>query len=82
MTYFDALETRSQDAREAAQLAALNSILEQEGTAPLPDVAALAGLEVFRKSELAGRQEETPPFGGLTVRHVAHVFQSPGPIYE
>jgi phenylacetate-CoA ligase len=28
------------------------------------------------------RQAEAPPFGGLPVSNLAHVFQSPGPIYE
>jgi hypothetical protein len=43
---------------------------------------ALAGLPVLRKSELVARQAEDPPFGGLPVQNLAHVFQSPGPIYE
>jgi phenylacetate-CoA ligase len=42
----------------------------------------LAGLPVLRKSELVARQAEHPPFGGLPVTNLAHVFQSPGPIYE
>ena len=42
----------------------------------------LAGLPVLRKAELVARQAENPPFGGLPVMNLAHVFQSPGPIYE
>ena len=78
MSYFDALETRSQDEREAAQLAALNAQLD----APLTSLAELSRLPVLRKSDLTARQKAAPPFGGLTVRNVAQVFQSPGPIYE
>ncbi len=78
MSYFDALETRSQDEREAAQLAALNAQLD----APLTSLAELSRLPVLRKSDLTARQKGNPPFGGLTVRNVAQVFQSPGPIYE
>ncbi|MCC1492136.1 phenylacetate--CoA ligase family protein [Cognatishimia sp. F0-27] len=80
--YFDDLETRSADAREAAQLAAFNSLRAARGEAPLADLGALATLPVLRKSELVARQAEQPPFGGLPVSNVAHVFQSPGPIYE
>jgi phenylacetate-CoA ligase len=90
-TYFDDLETRSQDAREAAQLAALNIQLARVAAAPgacridgspLADLADLAKLPVLRKSDLAGWQKENPPFGGILTANVAHVFQSPGPIYE
>ncbi|MGD9863883.1 MAG: phenylacetate--CoA ligase family protein [Pseudodonghicola sp.] len=80
--YFDDLETRSADARAAAQLEALNANLVRNGMAPLADLAALAALPVLRKSELSERQKATPPFGGLPVANAAHIFQSPGPIYE
>ena len=39
-------------------------------------------LPVLRKSDLAKWQSEKPPFGGMPVSNVAHIFQSPGPIYE
>jgi phenylacetate-CoA ligase len=81
-TYFDSLETRSADERTAAQLEALNAQLARHGLDPLEDLAGLARLPVLRKADLAARQAETPPFGGLPVANVAHVFQSPGPIYE
>ena len=81
-TYFDALETRSMDDRQAAQLEALNAQLAQNGMDPVEDLAALARLPVLRKSDLSARQAEQPPFGGLPVSNLAHVFQSPGPIYE
>ena len=90
MSYFDKLETRSAHAREAAQVAALKEQLAKVQGAPgscLPDVAVesladLAKLPVLRKAELADWQKAWPPFGGLHVGDVAHVFQSPGPIYE
>lgn len=80
--YFDELETRSQDAREAAQLALLNAQLALHGMDPLESLGGLSGLPVLRKADLVARQSAEPPFGGLPVSHVAHVFQSPGPIYE
>ncbi|MBE0453786.1 MAG: AMP-binding protein [Roseovarius sp.] len=82
--HFDDLETRSRDAREAAQLAALNGLLARYGQAdaPLDSLADLARLPVLRKSDLVARQKDAPPFGNLPVGDVAHVFQSPGPIYE
>jgi phenylacetate-CoA ligase len=80
--HFDDLETRSSDAREAAQLAALNALLTGNGQDALTGLADLARLPVLRKSDLVARQTEAPPFGNLPVGDVAHVFQSPGPIYE
>lgn len=82
VTHYDALETRSADERAADQLAALNRQLALHGLDPLADLSELAGLPVLRKSELSARQKANPPFGGLPVSNVAHVFQSPGPIYE
>jgi phenylacetate-CoA ligase len=82
VTHYDALETRSADERAAAQLAALNARLAQNGLAPVGALSDLARLPVLRKSELSARQKARPPFGGLPVANAAHVFQSPGPIYE
>jgi phenylacetate-CoA ligase len=80
--YFDALETRSADARAAGQLGQLNAQLASNGMGAVAALDDLAGLPVLRKSELVARQAEAPPFGGLPVQNLAHVFQSPGPIYE
>ncbi|WP_415404601.1 phenylacetate--CoA ligase family protein [Tateyamaria sp. SN3-11] len=89
--YFDELETRSSDARHAAQLEAVNAQLARVAGADdtcLPDIGKLTYLDdlrhlpVLRKSELAKWQADKPPFGGMPVSNVAHVFQSPGPIYE
>jgi len=81
-TYFDALETRSRDEREAAQLEGLNAQLARHGLDALETLADLKSLPVLRKADLVARQKKAPPFGGLPVSNLAHVFQSPGPIYE
>ncbi|TDE36054.1 phenylacetate--CoA ligase family protein [Antarcticimicrobium sediminis] len=80
--HFDDLETRSADARTADQLLALNANLARNGLDSLDDLGGLTALPVLRKSDLSARQKTTPPFGGLPVANVAHIFQSPGPIYE
>ena len=98
MTPFDALETRSHDARAAELAKALPKAVANAQAAPklaahlagvaaqdITDRAALARLPVLRKSDLVTAQAANPPFGGLTAHAVtdfAHVFQSPGPIYE
>ena len=72
MTFFDDLETRSQDARDAAHAKVLSTLIS----------GALGDQPVLRKSDLAALQKANAPFGGLVKGHVEHVFQSPGPIYE
>ena len=77
--YFDTLETRPREAREAAQLALLPSFLAR-AVADCPgwrqhlagvDVAsvssrsALAGLPLLRKSSLKDLQAARPPYGGF-----------------
>ncbi|MEN8892012.1 phenylacetate--CoA ligase family protein [Planktotalea arctica] len=83
-TYFDTLETRSTDERSAEQSAAL---LKQLGRSSADEgsvgsIDDLPKLPVFRKSDLVALQSDKPPFGGLNVSNIAHIFQSPGPIYE
>jgi phenylacetate-CoA ligase len=80
--HYDALETRSADERSADQLARLNAQLASNGMAAVAALDDLAGLPVLRKADLVARQTEAPPFGGIPVQNLAHVFQSPGPIYE
>lgn len=96
--HFDALETRSPDARDTDLGRALPAAVARALTAPgmaaylgavvAADVTSRAGLAclpVLRKSDLGAAQKVHPPFGGLTTRPAhgfAHVFQSPGPIYE
>ncbi|AFO92893.1 phenylacetate--CoA ligase family protein [Phaeobacter inhibens] len=98
MTNFDSLETRSADARAsdlaeqlpqqiARALAApgYGDSLRDVDAASITSVADLAALPVLRKSDLGKAQAAHPPFGGFTVKPAsgfAHIFQSPGPIYE
>ncbi|MGA8048711.1 MAG: phenylacetate--CoA ligase family protein, partial [Burkholderiales bacterium] len=79
MEYYDALETRPPEQREAALMAALpGQIAHAKRSAPgfariLADVdpaavssrAALARLPVTRKSDLGELQKRNPPLGGL-----------------
>ena len=96
--YFDNLENRSADERAAALARALPEQIERaKGLAGYGDwlkpveagavrtVSDLAALPVLRKSDLGQAQADSAPFGGLTTRaasQFAHVFQSPGPLYE
>ncbi|MEC3860865.1 phenylacetate--CoA ligase family protein [Mesobacterium sp. TK19101] len=97
-TYFDTLETRSADERAAALAVALPEQIARAKALPgyaaslgdtdpgvVTDMTALAALPVLRKSTLGDAQAKAAPFGGFTVKPAhgfAHVFQSPGPIYE
>ncbi|MGB7317476.1 MAG: phenylacetate--CoA ligase family protein [Planktotalea sp.] len=83
-SHFDTLETRSADERQAQQSAALLEQLARSGAdaSGIRSIADLPKLPVFRKSDLVALQSEKPPFGGINVSNVAHIFQSPGPIYE
>lgn len=83
--YYDDLETRSSEAREAdlmarlaAQVAHARShasyyatTLAGVDTATLTDRAALARLPLVRKSDLMARQQAEPPFGGLVATPTA-----------
>ncbi len=88
--FYDDLETRSADAREADQLAQLRSLIARVqadvgGAYPSENatsIADLARFPVLRKSTLHEWQQARPPFGGVTMGEYTHVFQSPGPIYE
>ena len=98
MTFYDALETRSADEREASLLAALKiqvakaqglagyaGSLEPSGAEDLASLSDLAKLPVLRKSDLVSKQTTGEALGGYNVRRVSefgHIFQSPGPIYE
>ena len=96
--FFDDLETRSADERAADLARRLPDQIARAKTAPgyaatladvdpasVTDARALANLPVLRKSDLSKAQSAHAPFGGFTTRPAsgfAHVFQSPGPIYE
>ncbi len=98
MKHFDDLETRSADARESSLADCLPELIETAqklhgnadrlagiDPASVTGRTALAELPVLRKADLSAAQSANAPFGGLTTlsQHAfAHVFQSPGPIYE
>ncbi|AUQ64099.1 phenylacetate--CoA ligase family protein [Phaeobacter inhibens] len=98
MTNFDSLEIRSADARASDLAEQLPQQIARAMAAPgygdslrdvdaasITSVADLAALPVLRKSDLGKAQAAHPPFGGFTVKPAsgfAHIFQSPGPIYE
>ncbi|MBR9764614.1 MAG: phenylacetate--CoA ligase [Rhodobacteraceae bacterium] len=96
--HYDALETRSADEREAAIARALPGQVAAAVALPgygdslrgvdpttITGLADLAALPVLRKSDLVARQRPGAPLGGLSSlppQAFAHLFQSPGPIYE
>ncbi len=98
MDFFDDLETRSQDERDAAHAEQLprqiarakaldgyQSAFASVAEEEIVSLKALAQLPVLRKSELTKAQATMPPFGGFAAREAfqfGHIFQSPGPIYE
>ena len=98
MSYFDDLETRSADQRAndlalalPAQIANAQKLggnvdaLGSIDASAIQTVDDLAGLPVLRKSDLVQAQSKNGPLGGygaLNTHEFAHIFQSPGPIYE
>jgi len=96
--YFDELETRTAEDRAADIARALPEQIARAQALPgygdalrpvdagaITSVEALSVLPVLRKSDLGQAQGGRPPFGGLTTlapEGFAHIFQSPGPIYE
>jgi phenylacetate-CoA ligase len=96
--HYDSLEIRDPDDRErdffgrlpdlvAVALSAPGWATQLDGVDPnaVTSRAALAKLPVLRKSELAMRQKERPPFGGFNVAATARLrrlLMSPGPIFE
>lgn len=98
MSFYDKLETRSADERAGdlardlpAQIARARALsgyadsLANVDPAAITTVADLAALPVLRKSEIGQAQATNAPLGGFASRDTsafAHIFQSPGPIYE
>ncbi|MDO6728320.1 phenylacetate--CoA ligase family protein [Cognatishimia sp. 1_MG-2023] len=96
--HFDELETRSADARAAdlakalpAQIARAKALpgyatsLAGIDPAAITQIADLARIPVLRKSDLTMAQANLGPLGGYNAKPAnsfAHMFQSPGPIYE
>ncbi|MGF1660311.1 MAG: phenylacetate--CoA ligase family protein [Rubrimonas sp.] len=78
--FFDALETREPEAREASQFDCLRAGLKRAGAAApglaaqlggvepdaVSDRAALARLPLLRKADLGALQKASPPLGGLS----------------
>lgn len=72
-------------ARAQEKTSGFGEILAGVDAAEITDRAALAALPVTRKADLIERQKAAPPFGGLAALapgEAAHLFASPGPIYE
>lgn len=98
MSFYDKLETRSADERAGdlardlpAQIARARALsgyadsLANVDPVAITTVADLAALPVLRKSEIGQAQASSAPLGGFASRETsafAHIFQSPGPIYE
>jgi phenylacetate-CoA ligase len=96
--FYDDLETRASEVREAALFARLPDLVGRAMTAPgwaehlagidpraVSSRAALAELPLLHKSDLPRRQRERPPFGGFaTLRpgRTTRLMMSPGPIFE
>ncbi|GMQ77035.1 MAG: AMP-binding protein [Gammaproteobacteria bacterium] len=77
------LPAQIENARQKAP--AYGALLEGVSANSIDSRSALAGLPVTRKTELLERQADEPPFGGFAATatgELAHVFASPGPIYE
>jgi len=97
-SHYDALETRSPDARERDLFARLPAQIARAMTAPgwarqlagLDPVEAvnrkaLALLPLIRKSDLPALQKAAPPFGDLNVTppgRAKRLMMSPGPMFE
>ena len=98
MSFFDDLETRSADQRasdlalalpaqiaNAQKLSGYADALGDIDASAIQTIDDLAGLPVLRKSDLVQAQSKNGPLGGygaLNTHEFAHIFQSPGPIYE
>ena len=98
MAFFDDLETRSSDQRSTDNVALLKGILNLAvnldgykvafGSVDLSKFKSLEdlpSLPVLRKSELSEKQVKSNLLGGFSAKKphdFAHIFQSPGPIYE
>ena len=96
--FFDDLETRNNDERiadiaeqlptqiaRAAVLSGYNGALQEVDASAVKTHADLTSLPVLLKSDLTKAQTAGNVLGGFNARKIsdfAHIFQSPGPIYE
>ena len=81
----EAQELPRQIAHAKANAPYYRQLLADLDPASVTTRAALALLPVTRKSDLKEIQSKAPPFGGLNgweIGRLAHIYQSPGPIYE
>ena len=98
MAFFDDLETRSSDQRStenadllkdilnlAVNLDGYKAALSSVDLSKFKSLENLPSLPVLRKSELTQKQVKGNLLGGYSAKkpfNFAHIFQSPGPIYE
>ena len=95
--FYDDLETRDEEKRQAQHLDSLRrqlarakaktgffgKLLAEVSPQEIGSLDSLASLPVTRKSDIARSQEADPPFGDLTAgESVTHIFMSPGSIFE
>ena len=96
--FFDDLETRNNDKRiadiaeqlpkqivRAAALSGYHEAFQEVDASAVKALSDLASLPVLRKSDLTKAQTAGNVLGGFNARKIsefAHIFQSPGPIYE
>jgi len=96
--HYDPLEIRVPVLRESEEFANLPKIVALAMKAPgwakhlagidpklVNSRAALAKLQILRKSDIAALQKENPPFGGLNVTPAGkarRLLMSPGPLFE
>ena len=96
--FFDDLETRNNDKRiadiaeqlpkqivRAAALSGYHEAFQEVDASAVKTLSDLALLPVLRKSVLTKAQTAGNVLGGFNARKIsdfAHIFQSPGPIYE
>jgi len=97
-TFFDEMEARPPEAREAELLGRLEQAIAAAQATPgyaerlkgidphdIKSRKALAALPILRKSDLPALQKAHPPFGGFVPGppgEFGRLFTSPGPIFE
>ena len=98
MSFFDALETRAAEQRlddnltalrlqiaKAKKLSGYKESFFSVDSKTVITLDDLATLPILRKADLSGAQRPGQTLGGYNARGLsdfAHIFQSPGPIYE
>lgn len=96
--HYDSLEIRARSLRDSEESVVLPGIIARAMQAPawakhlgnidpksVNSRAALAGLPVMRKSDIATLQKVHPPFGGLNAtppNKARRLLMSPGPLFE